>query len=112
MTIDEAITRCSEKAVCDNTLCSLDHIQLRDWLVELKNYRERYGFLESMHTSIILTKSNLEKIKVRCDEIVDIKQVEGKYKGNIYHSRINFNTGYIHYFIETIEEIKHLISKS
>lgn len=37
MTLDEAIEHCQEKI--DNTLCGLEHRQLRDWLIELKEKR-------------------------------------------------------------------------
>lgn len=38
MTLDEAIEHCQEKI--DNTQCGLEHLQLRDWLIELKKFRE------------------------------------------------------------------------
>ena len=38
MTLEEAIKHCEEKI--DNTLCGLEHRQLRDWLIELKEKRE------------------------------------------------------------------------
>lgn len=38
MTLEEAIKHCKEKI--DNTLCGLEHRQLRDWLIELKEKRE------------------------------------------------------------------------
>lgn len=37
MTLDEAIEHCQEKI--DNTLCGIEHRQLRDWLIELKERR-------------------------------------------------------------------------
>ena len=37
MTLDEAIQHCEEKI--DNTTCGLEHRQLRDWLIELKERR-------------------------------------------------------------------------
>ena len=44
MTLDEAIKHCEEVAKeCDNLQCSLDHLQLGEWLQELKRYREKYG---------------------------------------------------------------------
>ena len=39
MTLDEAIAHCKEK-ICDNSECSLEHQQLADWLIELKERRE------------------------------------------------------------------------
>ena len=38
MTLEEAIKHCEEKI--DNTLCVLEHRQLRDRLIELKEKRE------------------------------------------------------------------------
>ena len=38
MTLEEAIKHCEEKI--DDTLCGLEHRQLRDWLIELKEKRE------------------------------------------------------------------------
>lgn len=41
MTLDEAIQHCDEVAVtCENKECALDHLQLSNWLNELKDYRE------------------------------------------------------------------------
>lgn len=37
MTLDEAIKHCQDKI--DNTLCGIEHRQLRDWLIELKERR-------------------------------------------------------------------------
>lgn len=37
MTLDEAIKHCENKI--DDTSCGKDHRQLRDWLIELKHYR-------------------------------------------------------------------------
>ncbi len=38
MTLEEAIEHCQEKI--NNTKCGLEHQQLRDWLIELKKFRE------------------------------------------------------------------------
>lgn len=47
MTLDEAISHCddviSEQESCNKIGCMNEHIQLRDWLIELKEYREKYG---------------------------------------------------------------------
>ena len=44
LTIDEAILHCEEqiKQQKQNNCCACmqDHIQLKDWLIELKQYRE------------------------------------------------------------------------
>ena len=37
MSLDEAIEHCNEKI--DSTPCGLEHLQLRDWLIELKEKR-------------------------------------------------------------------------
>lgn len=45
MTLDEAIEHCNDNAIkelsCGNFECSKEHIQLRDWLIELKKIKER-----------------------------------------------------------------------
>lgn len=42
MTLDEAIQHCEEVSRdCNNAQCSMDHMQLRQWLLELKRYREK-----------------------------------------------------------------------
>jgi hypothetical protein len=47
MTLDEAIKHCeeviSEQKSCNMMDCANEHIQLRDWLLELKEYREKFG---------------------------------------------------------------------
>lgn len=40
MTLDEAIKHCQER-VCDNSECSLEHKQLAEWLIELKELRSK-----------------------------------------------------------------------
>ena len=43
MSLDEAIEHCVdvfESTDCDD--CALEHLQLADWLTELKEYREKY----------------------------------------------------------------------
>ena len=45
MTLDEAIKHCEEVATqCTNTnkKCSNDHIQLANWLKELKKYKKKW----------------------------------------------------------------------
>ncbi len=37
MTLDEAIEHCNEKI--NNTQCGLEHLQLRDWLIELRTLK-------------------------------------------------------------------------
>lgn len=43
MTIDEAIKHCEEVIFqCkENTTCALEHEQLKNWLIELKNYKRK-----------------------------------------------------------------------
>lgn len=42
MTIEEAIKHCEDVANhCNNEQCSLDHIQLKEWLVELVERRNQ-----------------------------------------------------------------------
>ena len=38
MTLDEAIEHCKEKI--NNSKCGQDHLQLMNWLIELKKIRE------------------------------------------------------------------------
>lgn len=110
MTIDEAIKHCQEVSYsCNRKGCSLEHTQLANWLIELKYYYDRYGSIEKNHPTIILTKSNLNKEKIRVDEITRIEKVDGVYNDNRYHSRIWFNNGDYHYYIESLEEINKLI---
>lgn len=41
MSLEEAIKHCEEVVpLAENGQCAKEHIQLRDWLIELKNYRE------------------------------------------------------------------------
>ena len=40
MTLDEAIEHCKEVSErCNNHLCAYDHLQLMNWLIELKQRR-------------------------------------------------------------------------
>jgi len=48
MTLDEAIAHADEAGrrmlnECSTNTCGLEHIQLRDWLSELREFRRRYG---------------------------------------------------------------------
>lgn len=45
MTLDDAIEDCKKKS-CDNTLCSKEHKQFAEWLIELK------GYLKGYHASV------------------------------------------------------------
>lgn len=48
MTIDEAIRHCREVAVyCSTRKCSNDHLQLAEWLEELKRLRKLFTLNES-----------------------------------------------------------------
>lgn len=41
MTLEEAIQHCNDKAAeLNGTACGIEHKQLRDWLEELKKFRE------------------------------------------------------------------------
>ena len=54
MTLDEAILHCDDVSrECTNSQCSLDHIQLREWLIELKQYRELNKQRNSTEQSIL-----------------------------------------------------------
>lgn len=45
MTLEEAIQHCEEVSQnCENEQCALDHKQLKEWLLELKQYRELHNF--------------------------------------------------------------------
>ena len=42
MTLEDAIKHCEEIArTCENEKCSIEHNQLKEWLIELKMYREK-----------------------------------------------------------------------
>ena len=48
MTLDEAIAHAGEAGrrtlgECSANTCGLEHIQLRDWLSGLKEFRRKYG---------------------------------------------------------------------
>lgn len=51
MTLNEAIQHCDEQAkTCDIKECANEHAQLRDWLIELREYRNRDRLITaSMH---------------------------------------------------------------
>lgn len=40
MSLEEAISHCEEKSHQSNTLCALDHKQLKAWLIELKELKK------------------------------------------------------------------------
>lgn len=42
MTLEEAIQHCEEIIPHMKPKCARDHMQLRNWLIELKNYRNKY----------------------------------------------------------------------
>lgn len=47
MRLEQAIEHCREVMLsCDNDGCSNDHRQLMHWLMELQEFRKRYGKLE------------------------------------------------------------------
>lgn len=41
LTLDDAILHCKEKAKADCSKCAKKHMQLAEWLEELRNYREK-----------------------------------------------------------------------
>lgn len=42
MSLDEAIQHCTDVLpIAETAQCAKEHIQLREWLLELKQYRER-----------------------------------------------------------------------
>lgn len=42
MDLDEAIKHCQEKSIGD-TQCAFEHLQLMNWLIELKQYRIEFS---------------------------------------------------------------------
>lgn len=50
MTLEEAIAHCEEKAMCNND-CGLEHKQLADWLIELKNLRKQMSDAVEAHVN-------------------------------------------------------------
>lgn len=75
MTLSEAIKHCREKAIeqreC-NKNCSMEHYQLMNWLIELKNFKEeekkKINFLEE----IIKAKDlEIKRLKSKLSEFDD-----------------------------------------
>lgn len=110
MDIEEAIQHCKDVAEnCNNQDCALNHLQLMSWLIELKDYHEKYGNIENLYPSITLTKSNLNKEKIFVKDITKIEIKEGVYEGNNhYHSCIWVGNNF-YYYMESVEEINKLI---
>lgn len=46
MTLDEAITHCEEKAALCDVACGLEHVQLANWLKELRAVRKKREALQ------------------------------------------------------------------
>lgn len=46
MTLEQAIKHCNDVAkTCNNVGCSINHLQLANWLKELLEYKHKYGEL-------------------------------------------------------------------
>ena len=68
MTLDEAIKHCYEKADCSE--CGQEHKQLREWLEELKHYKqlEEHGRLIELPCAVGDTVYEVQKIRKRIQE--------------------------------------------
>lgn len=74
MTLDEAIKHCREKVAeqseC-NRACAMEHLQLLDWLIELKNFKEEEkkkldllnNIIEDKNTEIENQELRIEKLE-------------------------------------------------
>ena len=54
MSLDEAIRHCQERAVADCSECAREHLQLAEWLEELKSYKalEEQGKLLKLRCAV------------------------------------------------------------
>lgn len=74
MTLDEAIRHCEEvSASCNDNKCGLEHNQLKEWLIELKEYRKKditnKEHIITMNCSVsAVTDIAFEDVKKFCDE--------------------------------------------
>lgn len=109
MNIQEAIQHCEDvaKKCCGNE-CSIDHLQLQKWLVELVMYKKIYGDLPGKR--IMVTKSNGHKELIRVDNIIRYRECIGVYNGTEYHTEI-FCSDHTYYVRESVIEISKLLSK-
>lgn len=86
MTIEDAIKHCEDVANhCNNEQCSLDHMQLKEWLVELVERRKQP------------TKKKVEKMNVLIDCIIII--VISMVLSLILHGNANGCTDLIVYIL-------------
>ncbi len=51
MTINEAICHCQDRAEADCSECAKEHLQLAEWLKELKKYQE-FGTVEELREAM------------------------------------------------------------
>ena len=69
MTLDEAITHCTEVAEQNEDEsckeCAKEHRQLAEWLKELKFYKDRQDLINKSWQELINYKEGIEKIKMR-----------------------------------------------
>ena len=107
MTIDEAIKHCEEvSASCNGNKCGLEHNQLKEWLIELKEYRKKDTInkehLITMNCSAsIVTNIAFEDVKKFCEEnpeyadaqIADVIRVIviNRLLDKIKEGEVNFN---------------------
>ena len=111
MTLSEAIKHCEQTANnCNNKECKIDHLQLKEWLIELKAFQKLYGKLD-MSKYITITKSNGDEELISIDSIQRYDKATGIYYGVEYHTKIHC-IDHDYYARETIEEITELIKKA
>lgn len=108
MTLSEAIKHCDYVASnCNNEYCMVDHLQLKQWLLELKTFRELYGKFD-MSKYITITKSNGDIESISIDKIEKYYKDTGVYDGVEYHTKIRC-VDHDYYVRETVEEVTKLI---
>ena len=72
MTLDEAINHCLERANQDCSSCADEHLQLAEWLIELKD----------LHKNAQVVDNNTQKMYVDsgcCKKMQQPREVENEY---------------------------------
>ncbi|WP_278999303.1 hypothetical protein [[Clostridium] scindens] len=71
MTLDEAIEHCKEKADC--TKCGMEHRQLAEWLIELKNRRnDMERIVEQLEKMGNIKFSSFSKPLIAVEDVIEI----------------------------------------
>lgn len=64
MTLDRAILHAQEKAKTEHGLCAQEHTQLANWLLELKELREKFSTIPEIVLKEPVSRDQLEKLAV------------------------------------------------